>query len=439
MKLAVIGTGYVGLVAGTCFAEVGNDVTCIDINKEKITALQHGKLPIYEPGIAELLGRNCYERRLHFTTNLEQGITDATIIFLALPTPASEDGSADLSYILGVADQLGPLLKHYTVIVDKSTVPVGTAAQVRARIATHTRVEFDVVSNPEFLREGLAIADFLRPNRIIIGSSSPKARDIMQALYAPFTTENSPLYMMDELSAEMTKYAANSFLATKVSFINEIANLCEKVGADVEQVRLGMGADERIGHKFLHAGIGYGGSCFPKDIKALNKVAIDHGYDFKIAQAVYEVNALQRIKFADTIIKYYADGVRDKTFAVWGLAFKPDTDDVREAPALDIISRLAQAGATIVAFDPEAMPSAKRVLGHNDQVRFAESAYACLSGADALIIATEWEEFRSPDFSFIRQSLKHPVIFDGRNIHSSEIMAKLGFTYISVGRHPVIV
>lgn len=435
MKIAVVGTGYVGLVTGTCFAETGNTVTCIDIDSEKVKKLSSGKITIYEPGLELLFERNLKQGRLLFTTNLEEGIKDAQIIFLALPTPPGEDGSADLKYILGVAQQLGPLLKQYTIVIDKSTVPVGTADRVKEKIAAGTSVEFDVVSNPEFLREGVAVEDFMRPERVVIGTSSAKARKIMETLYAPFVRQGNPLVFMDERSAELTKYAANSFLATKISFMNEIANLCELLGADVDSVRKGIGTDSRIGKRFLFPGIGYGGSCFPKDVQALAKSSADVRYDFKILEAVMQVNADQKTKLIPRIKDYFRGDLKGKTFALWGLSFKPHTDDIREAPALYNIEELLKAGAKIKAHDPESMENVKGLLG--DKIEFHESPYDAAEGADAIFIATEWPEFRTPDFDKLSGKLKNKLIFDGRNLYDLAQMKELGYTYFSIGRETI--
>ncbi|RAI99882.1 UDPglucose 6-dehydrogenase [Chitinophaga skermanii] len=435
MKISVVGTGYVGLVTGTCFAETGNDVVCVDIDANKVKKLSSGQVTIYEPGLEKLFERNLKEGRLHFTTNLAEGIADAQVIFLALPTPPGEDGSADLSYILGVAEQLGKILTDYKVIVDKSTVPVGTAEKVRAVIAKHCKVPFDVVSNPEFLREGVAVDDFMKPDRVVIGTESERARKIMGDLYAPYVRQGNPVIYMDEKSAELTKYAANSFLATKISFMNEIAILCEKLGADVDMVRRGIGSDERIGKRFLFPGIGYGGSCFPKDVQALVKSSEEVSYDFKILNAVMDVNEKQKLFLLPKIEAYFNNDLKGKHFALWGLAFKPNTDDIREAPALYIIEALTKAGATVSVFDPEAMPNVRGVVG--DIVTYAEHQYDSLENADALIIATEWSVFRTPDFDKIKSSLKNQVIFDGRNLFEVSRMQELGFHYESVGRTPV--
>ncbi len=435
MKIAVVGTGYVGLVTGTCFAETGNRVTCVDIDINKIEKLRKGKITIYEPGLDVLFDRNIKEDRLKFTTDLAEGIKGAEIIFLALPTPPGEDGSADLRYILKVADDLGPLLEEYTVIIDKSTVPVGTAEKVQARIAKNAKVEFDVVSNPEFLREGVAVEDFMKPDRVVIGTNSEKARKVMSKLYAPLVRQGNPIIFMDERSAEMTKYAANAFLATKITFMNEIANLCEKVGANVDDIRRGIGTDSRIGKRFLFAGIGYGGSCFPKDVQALAKTSTEYDYDFKILEAVMDVNEIQKTKLIPRVKQYFNHDLTDKTIAVWGLAFKPYTDDIREAPALENIRELLAAGAKVRVYDPEAMANVKQILG--DQIYFAENQYDALSGSDALLIVTEWPEFRSPEFDRIEGLLKNKVIFDGRNVFELDQMRELGFTYYSIGRDTV--
>ena len=434
MKITVVGTGYVGLVTGTCFAETGNQVTCVDIDVNKVNKLSAGQITIYEPGLEKLFERNLKEGRLNFTTDLEKGISEAKVIFLALPTPPGEDGSADLSYILGVSEKLGPMLKDYKVIVDKSTVPVGTADKVHAAIAKSAKVEFDVVSNPEFLREGVAVEDFMKPDRVVIGTQSEKARKVMGDLYAPFVRQGNPIIYMDEKSAELTKYAANSFLATKISFMNEIAILCEKLGADVDMVRRGIGSDDRIGKRFLFPGIGYGGSCFPKDVQALVKSSQEVSYSFRILDAVMDVNEKQKLFLLPKINAFFNSDLKGKHFALWGLAFKPNTDDIREAPALYIIDALVNAGATVSVFDPEAMPNVKGVIG--DKVVYADNQYATLEKADALIIATEWSVFRTPDFDKISTTLKHKVIFDGRNLFDVAHMQELGFHYESVGRLP---
>ncbi|MCG2615883.1 UDP-glucose/GDP-mannose dehydrogenase family protein [Terrimonas sp. NA20] len=446
MKIAVVGTGYVGLVTGTCFAETGNTVTCVDIDSTKVNKLTNGEITIYEPGLEKLFLRNLKEDRLHFTTDLAAGIKDASIIFLALPTPPGEDGSADLKYILGVASQLGTLLKtdDYKVIIDKSTVPVGTAEKVNAAILESAKKAgvnltgaFDVVSNPEFLREGVAVDDFMKPDRVVIGTSSEKAKKLMGDLYAPFVRQGNPVIFMDERSAELTKYAANSFLATKISFMNEVARLCELLGADVDMVRRGVGSDDRIGKRFLFPGIGYGGSCFPKDVQALVKSSNEVKYDFKILNAVMEVNETQKLHLFPKIKNYFKGDLKGKHFALWGLAFKPNTDDIREAPALYMIDALTAEGATVTAFDPEAMNNVKKTIG--DKITYAENQYAALQGADALIIATEWNEFRTPDFLKIVSTLKNKTIFDGRNLFEVSAIRELGFHYESIGRAPSII
>lgn len=436
MKIAVVGTGYVGLVTGTCFAETGNTVTCIDNNLEKVKSLQAGQIPIFEPGLDVLFERNIHQHRLKFTSSLVEGIQDASIIFLALPTPPGEDGSADLSYILGVAKDLGPLLHQYTVIVDKSTVPVGTAELVHAEIAKGAKVEFDVVSNPEFLREGVAVEDFMKPDRVVIGTTSEKAKKIMERLYAPLVRQGNPVMFMDERSAELTKYAANAFLATKITFMNEIANLCERVGANVDEVRRGIGSDSRIGKRFLFAGIGYGGSCFPKDVQALAKTSSDFDYDFKILKSVMNVNQAQKTKLIPAVKAYFKGDLKGKRIAIWGLAFKPYTDDIREAPALENINALLAEGCLIKAYDPEAQENVKRILGN--AIEFGEDLYDTIDGADALLVVTEWPEFRTPEFDKIVSLLKNKVVFDGRNVFEPDQMEELGFDYYSIGRQPVI-
>ena len=432
MKIAVVGTGYVGLVTGTCFAETGNKVTCIDIDKSKVDKLANGEITIYEPGLEKIFLRNLKEERLNFTTDLAAGIKDAVIIFLALPTPQGEDGSADLKYVLGVADDLGRIMTDYKVIIDKSTVPVGTAEKVKAAVALHFKGEFDVVSNPEFLREGVAVDDFMKPDRVVVGTNSERARKVMNDLYAPFVRQGNPVIFMDERSAELTKYAANSFLATKISFMNEISQLCERLGADVDMVRRGIGSDERIGKRFLFPGIGYGGSCFPKDVQALIKSSEGVKYDFKILRAVEEVNEIQKLHLVPKVKTYFNNDLAGKHFALWGLAFKPNTDDIREAPALYLIDALLAAGATVTAFDPEAMPNVKKLIG--DKISYADGQYDALTNADALIIATEWSEFRTPDFEMINSRLKSKVIFDGRNLFDVNYISDLGYHYESIGR-----
>jgi UDPglucose 6-dehydrogenase len=435
MKIAVIGTGYVGLVTGTCFAETGNTVTCVDIDAAKVENLKKGILPIYERGLDDFFERNTKEGRLHFTTQLAEGIEGAKIIFLALPTPPGEDGSADLKYVLKVASDLGPLLKDYTVIVDKSTVPVGTSEKVHDKLKAGAKVDFDVVSNPEFLREGVAIEDFMKPERVVVGTRSPRARKLMETLYAPFVRQGNPVIYMDERSAELTKYAANSFLATKISFMNEIASLCERMGADIDAVRAGIGTDSRIGKRFLFAGIGYGGSCFPKDVQALEKSARESAYDFKILKAVMEVNTQQKTTLIPRIKKHFNQNLKGKVICVWGLAFKPHTDDIREAPALENIEALVEAGASVRVHDPEAMANVKKIMGN--KVSYFDNPYAALEKADALFIATEWPEYRTPDFDRIASLLASKTIFDGRNLYDLSQIKELGFTYYSIGRETI--
>ncbi len=435
MNITVVGTGYVGLVTGTCLAETGNHVICVDIDESKVQKMKSGVVPIYEPHLDSLFERNIKQGRLTFTTNLSEAIENAKIIFLALPTPPGEDGSADLSYILGVADNLGKLIKDYKVIVDKSTVPVGTADKVREAIAKHAKVEFDVVSNPEFLREGFAVDDFLKPDRVVIGTSSAKAQKVMEELYKPYVRQGNPIIIMDERSAELTKYAANAFLATKITFMNEIANLCEKVGADVDAVRIGIGSDARIGKRFLFPGIGYGGSCFPKDVQALAKSSSDVNYSFKILEAVMNVNDKQKTIIIPKIKNYFKNNLKGKKIAIWGLAFKPDTDDIREAPALYIINELINEGVQISAYDPEAMNNVRNLLG--DKIVYATNEYDALREADALIITTEWSLFRTPDFDKMAQLLNNKIIFDGRNLYDLQQMKNLGFYYSSIGREIV--
>jgi UDPglucose 6-dehydrogenase len=435
MKISVIGTGYVGLVTGTCLAETGNEVICVDIDKAKVEKMRNGEVPIYEPHLDVLFERNIKANRLKFTTSLEEGLAHGDIIFLALPTPEDEDGSADLSYVLNVSEEIGKNIREYKVIVDKSTVPVGTAEKVYAVIAENAPCEFDVVSNPEFLREGFAVDDFMKPERIIVGSSSERATALMKKLYSPFVRSGNPIIVMDEKSAELTKYAANSFLATKITFMNEIANYCEKVGADVDMVRAGMGTDSRIGKRFLFPGIGYGGSCFPKDVKALKKAGKNENYDFKILKSVIEINSAQKTILLPKIENYFKNGLKGRTIAVWGLAFKPETDDIREAPAIDMMEGLLDKGAKLQVFDPEAMPNIKKRFG--DKLHYSESMYAALEGADALLICTEWSIFRTPDYGRLKQLLKNPVVFDGRNLYNVNDMEAEGFTYVSVGRKAV--
>jgi UDPglucose 6-dehydrogenase len=433
MKIAVIGTGYVGLVTGTCLAETGNEVVCVDIVEEKVNKMRAGEMPIYEPGLDLLFHRNIKQERLTFTTGLAEAIAPAKVIFLALPTPPGADGSADLSYVLGAAKDIAKIITEYKVIVTKSTVPVGTADKVTAVMKANTDVPFAVVSNPEFLREGVAVEDFMKPDRVVIGTMDEKARQIMGDLYAPYVRQGNPIIYMDERSSELTKYAANSFLATKITFMNEIANLCELVGADVDMVRKGVGADARIGKRFLFPGVGYGGSCFPKDVQALAKSAQENKYEFKILNSVMEVNETQKRRLVVKLREYYGEGgLKGKTFALWGLAFKPETDDIREAPALYIIDELLAEGAKIVAYDPEGMPNVKKLLG--DKIVYSSDRYSALEGADALLIVTEWPVFRTPDFDFMKEKLKAPVIFDGRNLYDLDRMKDNGFYYSSIGR-----
>lgn len=435
MKIAVIGTGYVGLVTGTCLAETGNQVICVDIDKNKVEKMKDGIIPIYEPGLDLLFQRNIKQNRLHFTSSLASAIEEAEIIFMALPTPPGEDGSADLSYILGAAKDIAGLIKEYKVVVNKSTVPVGTADKVKAVFTQHTSVEVDVVSNPEFLREGVAVEDFMKPDRVVVGTLSDKARVKMTELYEPYVRQGNPIIFMDERSSELTKYAANSFLATKISFMNEVANLCELLGADVNMVRKGIGSDERIGRRFLFAGIGYGGSCFPKDVQALVKSSEEVKYDFSILKAVMKVNQFQRKNFVDKVLKYFNGDIKGKHFAIWGLAFKPETDDIREAPALYIIDKLLEAGATVSAFDPEACANVRKLKG--DNICYAKDEYETLKEADALLIVTEWSLFRTPDFELMKTLMKSNVIFDGRNLYDTNRMIDMGFYYNSIGRKTI--
>ncbi len=441
MNIAVVGTGYVGLVTGTCFAETGNFVNCVDIDKAKIEKLKNGIIPIYEPGLEILVDRNVKNERLSFTTDLHEAVRKSEIIFLCLPTPQDGNGSADLKYVLSVADDLGKLFKvepgiGFKIIIDKSTVPVGTSDKVRAEIKKHApNFEFDVASNPEFLREGMAVEDFMKPERVVIGTSSDKTKSILTLLYEPFVRSGNPVYFMDERSAEMTKYAANSFLAAKISFMNEIANLCELTGAEVDKVRIGIGSDSRIGKRFLFPGIGYGGSCFPKDVVALVNTANENKYDFKILKSVMAVNENQVEIFFQKISSHYGGSIKGKSFAMWGLAFKPNTDDVREAPSIKLIKKLLNAGANISAYDPEAAETTKAVIG--EKINYTGHPYQALENADALIIVTEWNEFRTPDFMKIKSLLKEPVIFDGRNLYDLDKMKANNFIYYSVGRMPV--
>lgn len=437
MQVAIIGTGYVGLVSGVCFAEMGNDVVCVDVNKAKVESLRAGKSPIYEPGLDVLLERNIKEKRVTFTTSLEEGIKDAKVIFLALPTPPGKGGEADLQYVLNAARDLSKILTSYTVIVNKSTVPVGTAEKVAAVLGETLSPEmFDVVSNPEFLREGVAIEDFLKPDRVVIGTRSMRARKLMEDLYTPFVRQGNPIHFMDERSSEMTKYAANAYLAMRISFMNEMANLCERAGADVDSVRIGMGSDSRIGKRFLFPGVGYGGSCFPKDVQALAQTAAEYDYDFRIVKTVVDVNARQKTILGAKLKKYYDGNLAGKTFAVWGLAFKPETDDIREAPALELIAELIEAGANVRTFDPEAMDNVRQQMG-GEVIYYANDPYDALEGADALVIVTEWAEFRNPRFERMAELLKSRTVFDGRNVYALSKMKELGFYYESMGR-PVV-
>ncbi|NUP97757.1 MAG: UDP-glucose/GDP-mannose dehydrogenase family protein [Planctomycetaceae bacterium] len=432
MRIAVIGTGYVGLVAGTCFAESGNNVVCLDIDERKIARLKAGEVPIYEPGLEELLKRNVHDGRLHFTTNYAEAIPKAQVVFIAVGTPPGEDGSADLKYVLSAARSIAQHMTGYTVIVDKSTVPVGTSKKVHEAVKANTKHEFDVVSNPEFLKEGAAIDDFMKPDRVVVGARSQRARDVMDELYAPFIRTGNPVIFMDPESAELTKYAANAMLATRISFMNEIANICSRVGADVDMIRKGIGTDDRIGSRFLFAGCGYGGSCFPKDVKAVVKTAEEHGYEFKILQAVEAVNELQKYVLAEQVKQHFGADLKGRHFAIWGLAFKPNTDDMREAPAVVIIEELLKAGATVTACDPEAIDECKRHhLG--DRIRYSETPMEALDGADALLLVTEWNEFRRPDFDDVKARLKSPVIFDGRNIYRRKTLEEHGFKYYGIG------
>ena len=432
MKIAVIGTGYVGLVTGTCLAETGNIVTCVDIDQNKVQKLKNGVIPIYEPNLNNFFQRNIAQNRLFFTTDLAEGIKDTQLIFLALPTPPGDDGSADLSYILSVAKELGEIIEDYKVIIDKSTVPVGTAEKVAKVIGESSKVGFDVVSNPEFLREGFAVEDFMKPERVVVGTSSKKAKKLMEELYQPFVRQGNPIIFMDEKSAELTKYASNSFLATKITFMNEIANYCEMIGADVDMVRKGMGTDSRIGKRFLFPGIGYGGSCFPKDVKALKKAGQIENYQFKIIDSVMEVNEIQKMSLVKKLKSYFGDDLNGKRFALWGLAFKPETDDIREAPSLSIIKELINSGAEVISYDPEAMDNVRDLVG--DKIKYSKNSLEALDSVDALLIATEWSAFRNPDFNLMHSLMKSPIIFDGRNLYSLESMEERKFYYQSVGR-----
>jgi UDPglucose 6-dehydrogenase len=432
MRIAIIGTGYVGLVAGTCFADSGNDVVCVDIDERKIRMLQAGEVPIYEPGLEELIRKNVRERRLSFSLDLAAAVAPSQVVFIAVGTPEGESGDADLQYVLSAAEQIGRAMRQYTVVVDKSTVPVGTADRVRAAIARVTKVEFDVVSNPEFLKEGAALEDFLKPDRVVIGVDSERARKVMGELYAPFVRTENPIFYMDTRSAEMTKYAANAMLATRISFMNDMAALCEKVGADVDFVRKGLGADRRIGYPFLFPGVGYGGSCFPKDVKALVATGREYGLELDLLRAVERTNERQKKLLVNKAVKHFGGSVAGRTFGVWGLAFKPKTDDMREAPSIEVIEGLLGKGARVVAHDPVAERSARRYFG--ERIRYAELPYEAVEGVDALFIVTEWNEFRHPDFERMKALMKTPIIFDGRNIYDPARMRELGFTYLGIGR-----
>jgi len=432
MRVAVIGTGYVGLVAGTCFAESGNTVTCVDIDEKKVRRLKDGDVPIYEPGLEELLKRNLHDGRLHFTTRYEEAIPNAEVAFIAVGTPSGEDGSADLKYVLEAARTIARHMTGYLVVVDKSTVPVGTAKKVEQAMREVTRHPFDVVSNPEFLKEGAAIDDFLKPDRVVIGSESTRAKEVMDLLYSPFVRTGNPILHMDRVSAELTKYAANAMLATRISFMNEIANICSLVGASVDQVRKGIGTDARIGSRFLFAGLGYGGSCFPKDVKAVVHTAHETGYDFQILKAVEKVNERQKRILFERVRDHYHGKLAGKRFALWGLSFKPNTDDMREAPALVVIQELLNAGAQVAVFDPEAMKEC-RAHHFKDRIEYAESPMAALKGAHGLVLITEWNEFRNPNFDEVKAALAEPVVFDGRNIYPRKVLERLGFVYYGIG------
>lgn len=435
MNITIVGTGYVGLVTGTTLAELGNNVYCVDIDEAKVEGMRKGIVPIYEPNLEEMFLRNIQAKRLFFTTNLEEAVNQSEVIFLALPTPPGEDGSADLSYVLKVANDIGEMITEYKVIVNKSTVPVGTADKVREVVSSKTQVPFDVVSNPEFLREGFAVKDSMNPARVVVGTSSDKARDIMAKIYQPFTNTGVPIIFMDEKSSELTKYAANSFLAVKITFMNEIANFCEKVGADVDKVRLGMGSDDRIGHRFLFPGIGYGGSCFPKDVKALIKSGKQEQYNFQILESTEAVNQNQKVVLVSDIENYFDRNLKGKKIALWGLAFKANTDDIREASSLDNIKLLLEKGATITAYDQIAEANVKKILG--DKISYAKDMYSALDGADALLIATEWSEFKNPNFDLMAEKMNHKAIFDGRNMFALEQVEGTGFYYKSIGRRVI--
>ena len=442
MKVGVIGTGYVGLVSGTCFADSGNDVICVDIDESKVERMRNGEVPIYEPGLNRVFDRAIREKRLSFTTDIEKAFKESEVIFLCLPTPPGADGQADLSFVLNVADELGDLFNKfpgYRVIVNKSTVPVGTADRVHEKIAAKTDHEFDVVSNPEFLREGAAVEDFMKPERVVVGTSSEKAANLMTALYEPFVRSGNPIIIMDERSSELTKYAANAMLATKITFMNEIANICEKVGANVDNVRRGIGTDSRIGKRFLFAGIGYGGSCFPKDVQAIHHTAGEHGYDFRILDSVMKVNETQKVSIVEKMKEFYKGDLKGKTVGVWGLSFKPETDDVREAPALYITNELAKLGVKMRAYDPEAVDTFKAAASEKakENIEFVSDRDSVIDGVDALVICTEWNEFRRPDMERFAKVMKAPVIFDGRNLYDLERAKEAGLTYISVGRPSV--
>ena len=434
MNVAIIGTGYVGLVTGAGFAETGNNVICMDIVQEKIDALKNGIIPIYEPGLEEIVRFNMQEGRLVFTTDMKEAIADAKVIFLALPTPQGADGAADLSRVMSVAKQMAQIITEPKVIVNKSTVPVGTAAKVKAIFEAETKIKVEVVSNPEFLKEGAAVQDFLKPDRIVIGSSVPEAIDVMQELYEPFVRTGNPIYIMDEKSAELTKYAANAMLALRISFMNEIANICDRVGADVDNVRKGIGSDGRIGQQFLFPGVGFGGSCFPKDVSAIIKTAEENQYDFKTLKAVQEVNAKQKKILVEKILAHYNGNIKGKTFALWGLSFKPKTDDIRDAPSIEVIKALLEHGAKVQASDPVAIPLMMKVLEESGSLQYRRKNMKALDGADALIIVTEWNEFRNPDFNLVAKSLKDKVVFDGRNIYDPEKMKEHGLAYYGIGR-----
>jgi len=436
MNITVVGTGYVGIVTGTCLAETGNNVTCVDIDKDKVASYAAGKIPIYEPHLESLLVRNIKAGRIDFTTDLSSAVKKSTLVFLTLPTPPGEDGSADLKYILEVAKDLGGLIDHYTVVVDKSTVPVGTSDLIRDAIGRNCNVSFDVVSNPEFLREGYAVDDFMKPDRVVVGCSSDRAKSVMEELYKPFVRQGNPVIFMDERSAELTKYASNAFLATKISFMNEVANFCQAVGADVDMVRRGIGTDSRIGPRFLFPGIGYGGSCFPKDVQALHRSGKQQGCEFKILESVMDVNVTQKVMMLNKMKDHFSGNLKGRKIAIWGLSFKPETDDIRQAPSLDNINALLAEGAELIVYDPEAMENVKAIFG--DKIKYANRSTEALKDVDALLICTEWAAFRNPDFEFMKSTMASPSIFDGRNLYECDRMESLGFTYHSVGRRTVI-